>query len=133
MRHFPEEKIRVESGPIQFGTDWPGVFLRGDNALYYANVLSEILAKLDNETIEDVFMIASLEGLKNELSACATTWAGTWIAVENERCTGVALCLDTMELASADDVTITELDDISDEDWAAFCEKWPGKLVPREG
>jgi hypothetical protein len=27
---------RVETGPVQFGDDWPGVFIRGDNAAWYA-------------------------------------------------------------------------------------------------
>ncbi|HYH68955.1 MAG TPA: hypothetical protein VD866_29950 [Urbifossiella sp.] len=27
---------RVESGPTQFGEDWPGVFIRGDNAGWMA-------------------------------------------------------------------------------------------------
>lgn len=28
-----DEKNRVETGVIQFGDDWPGLFIRGDNAL----------------------------------------------------------------------------------------------------
>jgi hypothetical protein len=27
---------RVESGALQINGDWPGVFIRGDNALYYS-------------------------------------------------------------------------------------------------
>ena len=30
---------RVETGVIQFGDDWPGLFIRGDNALYLGSVL----------------------------------------------------------------------------------------------
>jgi len=29
---YPEGQQRIESGPIQFNDDWPGYFLRGDNA-----------------------------------------------------------------------------------------------------
>jgi hypothetical protein len=32
---------RPETGPIQFGDDWPGIFIRGDNAMGYANLLEE--------------------------------------------------------------------------------------------
>jgi len=27
----PENLDRVETGPVQFGDDWPGYFIRGDN------------------------------------------------------------------------------------------------------
>jgi hypothetical protein len=39
VRKFDEQKERVETGPIQFGSDWPGIFIRGDNALHYAFLL----------------------------------------------------------------------------------------------
>lgn len=29
--------VRVPTGPVQFGDDWPGVFIRGDEALALAN------------------------------------------------------------------------------------------------
>lgn len=34
--HLPHQDRRVESGTIQFGDDWPGVFIRGDQAAYLA-------------------------------------------------------------------------------------------------
>ena len=33
-RKLPPQSERVETGIIQFGEDWPGVFIRGDNAMY---------------------------------------------------------------------------------------------------
>jgi hypothetical protein len=27
------DQPRVETGPVQFGADWPGLFIRGDNAI----------------------------------------------------------------------------------------------------
>lgn len=30
---------RPETGPMQFGEDWPGIFIRGDNAAHYAYCL----------------------------------------------------------------------------------------------
>jgi hypothetical protein len=35
----PADGARVETGVVQFGDDWPGVFIRGDNAAYYAMAL----------------------------------------------------------------------------------------------
>ena len=32
---------RVETGVVQFGDDWPGVFVRGDDAAYYAGAIDE--------------------------------------------------------------------------------------------
>jgi hypothetical protein len=40
---LPEQENRVESGAVQFGNDWPGVFIRGDNALFYAMALKRVL------------------------------------------------------------------------------------------
>jgi hypothetical protein len=32
IRQLPAAPERVETGPVQFGDDWPGVFIRGDHA-----------------------------------------------------------------------------------------------------
>ena len=32
IRALPAVEKRVETGPVQFGDDWPGVFIRGDDA-----------------------------------------------------------------------------------------------------
>jgi hypothetical protein len=37
---------RVESGPLQFADDWPGVFIRGDDAAAFAGALTRSLALL---------------------------------------------------------------------------------------
>ena len=34
---------------MQFGEDWPGVFIRGDNALMYAAYLKAIVEYLEKE------------------------------------------------------------------------------------
>ncbi len=36
---------RAETGPMSFGDDWPGVFIRGDDALFYAESLRQHLAE----------------------------------------------------------------------------------------
>jgi len=41
---------RPETGAMQFGKDWPGVFIRGDDALYHAGIIDSIL---DSGILED--------------------------------------------------------------------------------
>lgn len=43
VRRFPAEETRVESGPIMFGDDWPGLFMRGKDAHMYAGFLRELI------------------------------------------------------------------------------------------
>lgn len=43
MRKLPSQKKRVETGAVVFGPDWPGVFLRGDSALWHAENLKCVL------------------------------------------------------------------------------------------
>jgi len=38
-----EHAERVETGPVQFNDDWPGVFIRGDNALWIALQLDQYI------------------------------------------------------------------------------------------
>lgn len=42
-RKLPEQAQRVESGPTRFGDDWTGVFIRGDNAMFYAFQLRQVI------------------------------------------------------------------------------------------
>ena len=41
------ETRRVETGRMQFGKNWPGVFIRGDDALSFANSLQRILDEVN--------------------------------------------------------------------------------------
>lgn len=64
IREFPATDTRVESGPIQFGADWPGTFIRGDHAAGYALHLDEVL----NAGFPiNAFSFAVLKGLLSEL------------------------------------------------------------------
>lgn len=40
----PSHLQRVETGVVQFDNDWPGVFIRGDNAAYYSMALDRLLS-----------------------------------------------------------------------------------------
>jgi hypothetical protein len=43
-------KDRVETGAVQFNDDWPGLFIRGDNAFWYAMQLELIKDCIENKT-----------------------------------------------------------------------------------
>lgn len=50
MRKQPTKfpmSVRVPTGALQFGNDWPGVFIRGDDALSYAFALRRAGPQID--------------------------------------------------------------------------------------
>lgn len=56
---------RVETGPVRFGDDWPGVFIRGDNAMWYALLLKQLLEGRGDELNK-----MQLRGLADDLASC---------------------------------------------------------------
>lgn len=56
---------RVETGPVQFGDDWPGVFFRGDNAFEFA-----LLLGLELNGQGDAITKAQLRGFLSDLRSC---------------------------------------------------------------
>lgn len=65
---------RVETGPVQFGDDWPGVFIRGDAAIYFGERLEGILGVfgMEMELVErDV-----LQNLAGHLLSCGRVVKG---------------------------------------------------------
>ena len=67
IRLLPEQEERIETGPLQFGKDWPGIFIRGDHALYYAMKLEELLN--GDETLDPIDTI-TIQGLLDLLRSC---------------------------------------------------------------
>lgn len=65
-RQFPEETERVETGAVRFGDDWPGVFIRGDNAGWFAHQLRTALEHLPPS---HVILKATLLGLAGTLES----------------------------------------------------------------
>lgn len=62
---------RPETGPMQFGDDWPGVFIRGDNALMgFVPVLRVASERLSAEGEIDVFALMRLQELLVLLQSC---------------------------------------------------------------
>jgi len=64
---------RPETGPMQFGKDWPGVFIRGDEAFHFFLHLQEARRqfKLTAPATMDLRIIDSvLAGLEDCLKSC---------------------------------------------------------------
>lgn len=43
---------RVETGSLQIGDDWPGVFIRGDAAAYYSMMIESFLENREDALAE---------------------------------------------------------------------------------
>jgi len=44
IQQLPDiEPYRIATGPARFGTDWPGIFIRGDGSIGYANCIRAVL------------------------------------------------------------------------------------------
>ena len=71
IRKLLAQERRVETGPIQFGEDWPGVFIRGDNAAYYALVVGETLHELSGQgdDLELLLVREAMGGLQRLLAS----------------------------------------------------------------
>lgn len=69
LRKFPAQQSRVETGPVQFGDDWPGVFIRGDDCFGYAMCLGSVLAAMGNGKVPHVLSWKQLDGLLDVLQS----------------------------------------------------------------
>jgi hypothetical protein len=72
IRQLPEQTPRVETGSVRFGGDWPGVFIRGDNAAYYAASLSVVLRDMVSHdgSFDARMAIRATEDLVRHIYAC---------------------------------------------------------------
>lgn len=68
MTH-PEDQTRPETGPMKFGMDWRGVFIRGDDALGYWMALEGFIRAQNKEprSFDQVLQISQLEDLSSVL------------------------------------------------------------------
>lgn len=79
LDHTPEP--RVETGSLTFGDDWPGCFIRGDDAFAYSQALQVLLnkarAKLQtHEGHQDIESFAAVLTLENLLQVLRDTRVG---------------------------------------------------------
>lgn len=63
-----EQKGRVESGPVQFNEDWPGTFIRGDDAGWCAFMLNEFITK-HKDSLHPLMELGPLQHLLNLLES----------------------------------------------------------------
>lgn len=61
---------RAETDVVQFGDDWPGIFIRGDNALYFALALGQMVDAMPTEGNPAIINKAVLDGLRATLASC---------------------------------------------------------------
>ena len=65
---------RIATGPLKFGDDWPGVFIRGDDALGYAGTLRLLFAGAEKRAAElsedDIAAWVRVEELAALLESC---------------------------------------------------------------
>jgi len=70
-RNFPEQEERVETGAVQFGDDWPGLFIRGDDAYEIALAIKAIeegnLDLLKRMPLSNIKNLIFEEVIKNEI------------------------------------------------------------------
>jgi hypothetical protein len=63
------EFSRIETGPAQFGEDWPFIAIRGDHALHYAQSLGFFLKLCEQQNIQG-FDSITLHSLLYDLTSC---------------------------------------------------------------
>lgn len=56
--------MRPETGPMKFGDDWTGLFIRGDNAAAYAMYLDDVLNSISRGEKPSPIYCACLRGLQ---------------------------------------------------------------------
>jgi len=59
---------RPETGPMKFGDDWAGVFIRGDEAYAFAAAIKKAISIIDEKNGKQQFLIEALEGLIDTLN-----------------------------------------------------------------
>jgi len=67
IRQLPAQQERVETGPVQFGDDWPGAFIRGDHAGWYAMQIKRLL---ESDLPLDFLLASNLRNLQPDLGGC---------------------------------------------------------------
>jgi hypothetical protein len=67
------DKPRIETGPVMFEDDWPGVFIRGDHAFQYATTVQHailMLGHIDEFNPTSPLLVSILKNLVSDLTSC---------------------------------------------------------------
>jgi len=62
IHKFAHEGERIETGVVQFGEDWPGIFIRGDQAIGMSELLKVIAARVPASEADLLKRISDLLG-----------------------------------------------------------------------
>lgn len=68
-QQLPQQTPRIETGPLKFGNDWQGVYIRGDNAMWWGMQLGELLERMDAKDSRDRLLLGSLNRLRDVLDS----------------------------------------------------------------
>lgn len=83
IRILPPAEPRVETGAVQFGDDWPGVFFRGDSAGYFAMQLAQAL-RGEAAASMGPFNLLVLRHLQSTLAGAVVGPAASLVAMDAE-------------------------------------------------
>ena len=71
IKNLKKIKERIETGAIQFGEDWPGIYLRGGDALWFGYILKMLNEKYPfDEVLTDIYQMKSLKDFIELLYSC---------------------------------------------------------------
>jgi|HubBroStandDraft_1064217.scaffolds.fasta_scaffold14080_7 hypothetical protein len=77
-----DRELRMPTGAVAFGDDWPGIFVRGDECIGYAHALLEVL-KEHIATESNIAHLQELAELAELIESCRVV--GSRRAVTNAR------------------------------------------------
>jgi len=62
-----DDEQRLETGVVQCGADWPGIFIRGDDAVRMAHCIQTVL---DDSVNNETLFTTMLSGYPELLKSC---------------------------------------------------------------
>jgi hypothetical protein len=69
VRKLPGVEPLVKTGPLQFGDEWPGVFIRGGIAIWLSIELTGVLAYIPEDHLSEKLAMGQLLGLLRSCDA----------------------------------------------------------------
>lgn len=69
IENLPAQPARVETGPLQFGDDWPGYFIRGDEAIALASSIEWLASGIKDMDAIDYAALGELQAFAKALKS----------------------------------------------------------------